>query len=99
MGFTYVEVELSNPVNPERTVRVELGIRPVGKRKLRIFGGIVEQEVGGALIKYKETYAVVPVVFGEEENTPILGSTGLEALGYQIDPVTKQLKPTELLMV
>jgi hypothetical protein len=28
-----------------------------------------------------------------------LGTTALGALGYQVDPVTKQLKPVELLML
>jgi len=33
------------------------------------------------------------------EDTPILGATALECLGYQPDPVTKKLKPIELLKV
>ncbi|GAI21288.1 unnamed protein product, partial [marine sediment metagenome] len=36
---------------------------------------------------------------GEKEDLPILGVTALESLGYQIDPVTKKLKPVELLMI
>ena len=46
----------------------------------------MERDAGGALIKYKETCAMISVVFGEEGDTPILGATGLEALGYQVDP-------------
>jgi hypothetical protein len=41
----------------------------------------------------------VPIVFGEPEDIPVLGATALESLGYQIDPVSKKLKPVELLMV
>jgi hypothetical protein len=35
-------------------------------------------------------------VFGEPDDTPVLGATALETLGYQVDPVSKRLKPTEL---
>jgi predicted aspartyl protease len=83
-----------------RKILVSLGITPIGKRTLRLFGGqIVEREVGAVIIKYKEAMAGVTVIFAEEKDTPVLGATALEALGYQVDPTTKQLKPVELLMV
>lgn len=83
-----------------REILEGLGLKPVGRRKLRIFGGqVVERDVGGALITYGEASAVVPVIFGEKGDTSVMGATTLEALGYQVDPVTKQLKPVELLMI
>lgn len=83
-----------------RKILEELKIKPVGRRKLRVFGGqIVERDIGAMLIEYAEVYAGATVVFAEEKDTPVLGATALEALGYQVDPVTKQLKPTELLMI
>jgi predicted aspartyl protease len=39
------------------------------------------------------------VIFAEEADTPILGATALEAMGLQVDPVTKELEPLELLML
>jgi predicted aspartyl protease len=60
---------------------------------------VVERDIGGAAVEYGERRAVVPVVFGEPEDTPVLGATALESLGYQVDPVSKRLKPIELLMV
>jgi hypothetical protein len=38
-------------------------------------------------------------VFGEPGDAAVLGVTALEALGYQLDPVTKRLKLAEILMV
>ncbi len=32
-------------------------------------------------------------------DTPVLGVTALESLGYEVDPVTRKLKPVELLMI
>jgi predicted aspartyl protease len=77
-----------------------LGLKPVARRRLRVYGGgVVERDIGGAAVEYGERRAVVPVVFGEPEDTPVLGATALESLGYQVDPVSKRLKPIELLMV
>lgn len=84
---------------PRKTLE-ELQIIPVGRRTLRLFGGqTVEREIGATLINYEKAYAGITVIFAEEKDTPVLGATALEALGYQVDPVTKQLKPTELLMI
>ncbi|MCL0091671.1 hypothetical protein M1N59_00145 [Dehalococcoidales bacterium] len=78
----------------------ELGLRPVTRRKLRVFGGsIVERNIGVGVIEYKEACSGAPIVFGEEGDIAVLGITALEALGYQLDPVTKELKPVELLMI
>ena len=43
--------------------------------------------------------AYTTVVFGEENDTQVLGVTALEELGMQIDPVTGELKPMELLLL
>ncbi|MFQ6074730.1 MAG: hypothetical protein ACE5Z5_01160 [Candidatus Bathyarchaeia archaeon] len=78
----------------------KLGLRPIERRGMRVYGGdIVERDIGGLVFEYGGNRAMAPVIFGETKDTPILGTTALEALGYQVDPVTKQLKPTELLMI
>jgi predicted aspartyl protease len=83
-----------------RRVLEELGLRPIARYRLKVFSGeVIERDVGGAIIEYEGRRTVVPVVFGEPGDASILGVTALEALGYQPDPVTKRLKPTELLMI
>lgn len=83
-----------------RSTLERLGLKPVARRRLRVYGGgVVERDIGGAAVEYGERRAVVPVVFGEPEDTLVLGATALESLGYQVDPVSKRLKPIELLMV
>jgi clan AA aspartic protease len=83
-----------------RSVLEKLGLRPVARHRLRVFSGeVVERDVGGAVVEYEGRRAVVPVVFGEPGDAPVLGVTALEALGYQLDPVTKRLKPVEFLMI
>ena len=73
---------------------------PLGKRTLRVFGGqTIEREIGAAVIRYKEFTAAASVIFAEEADRPVLGATALGAMGLQVDPVTKELKPVELLML
>jgi len=82
------------------TLLEELALEPIARRRLKVFGGaIVERDTGVIVIEYGAARAGVPVVFGEREDLPILGVTALESLGYQLDPVTKKLKPVELLMI
>ena len=78
----------------------KLGLKPIDREKLKVYGGtIVERDLGWALIEYGGKRRVVPVIFGEPKDTSVLGATSLESLGYQVDPVTKKLKPIELLMI
>jgi predicted aspartyl protease len=83
-----------------RSILERLGLKPIAKQKFRVYGGgIVERDIGGAAVEYGERRAIVPIVFGESEDMSVLGATTLESLGYQVDPVSKRLKPTELLMM
>lgn len=83
-----------------RPILERLGFKPIARQKLRVYGGgVIERDVGGAAVEYGERRAVVPIVFGEPKDIPVLGATALESLGYQVDPVSKMLKPIELLMI
>jgi len=119
MGFTYVKVQVANPLTPTRSDEVnllvdsgaiftsiprgtleKLELKPIDREKLRVYGGaIVERDLGWAMIEYGGKRRVVPVIFGEPEDTSVLGATSLESLGYQVDPITRKLKPVELLMI
>lgn len=83
-----------------RRMLERLGLKPISRQKLKVYGGrLVERDLGGAAIEYGGRMAVVPVVFGEPGDTPVLGAISLEALGYKLNPVTKELEPVELLML
>ena len=83
-----------------RSILEKLGLKPIARYRLRTFSGeVVECDVGGAIIEYESRRAVVPVVFGESGDAQVLGVTTLETLGYQLDPVTKRLRPVEFLMI
>jgi len=83
-----------------RELLTQLGVTPLGKRTLRVLAGeAIEREIGAAIIRCREFAAAASVVFAEKDDTPVLGTTALESLGLQVDPVTKELKPVELLML
>jgi predicted aspartyl protease len=82
-----------------RAVLEHLGVRPTGKRNVRGFGGSLSRETGGVQMRYNGTVANVTVVFGEADDPVVMGVTALESLGYEVDPVTGQIKPTEMLLL
>lgn len=78
----------------------DLGIKPLWRRSFTLTNGQrIERNLGGALYRYKEYGGHAPLIFGEESDHLVLGVTALEAMGLEVDPVTKQLKPSELLLL
>lgn len=78
----------------------EIGSKPRRERDFRtIEGRILRRKTGPATIRYDGAEADVEVVFGEEKDAEVLGVTALESLGYQVDPVTTQLRRSSLLAV
>ena len=76
-----------------------LGVSSIGRNRFRGFGGVVSREVSNVLVSYGGSVAGVTVVFGEKDDPAIMGVTALESLGYQVDPVTGKLTPSEMLLL
>lgn len=72
----------------------------IERRGSRVFQTVskqkIERDIGVVIIEYLDRVAGTNVIFGEENDTPVLGVTTLEELGLEVDPVSKQLKPTVL---
>ena len=78
----------------------EIGVEADTKFKLRIADGrFIERGGGTVWVEVEGKGYKVPVIFGEEEDVPVLGVTTLEILGLEVDPITKKLKPTEYLLL
>jgi len=75
----------------------------IKRRGRRVFQTVnkqkIERDIGVAIVEYMDRVAGTNVIFGKEKDTLVLGVTTLEELGLQVDPVTKQLKPTALLLL
>jgi clan AA aspartic protease len=76
-----------------------LGIRPLSQEEFSFADGTsVRRKTGGALFKYGDRIGVANVIFGESDDTTLLGVLTLEALGYALDPLRRQLKPLPILL-
>ena len=77
----------------------ELGIEPVSERVFRGFGGASRRRIGIVRMAYEDSIIGTSVIFGEPDDIPVLGVTALEALGYQVDPVSQRLIKVESLQL
>ena len=77
----------------------ELGIQPVDRLEFEMANGQpIERDVGEARFFYDGRKAVSPIIFGEEGDAAVLGVVTLEAMGLEVDPVRKQIRPSRLLL-
>ena len=68
----------------------ELGIKPIGEETFRLADGSkVVRKKGVALFRYGEKVGGADVVFGEEDDSVLLGAFTLEALGLALDPLKR----------
>ena len=83
-----------------RPLLERLGVTPVGRQRVRAFGGeVMEREIGGVLLTYENAIGIVSVLFGEERDQSILGVTALEVMALRVDPRSGQLEQTDILML
>ena len=84
----------------KRKTLEELGIKPIGRRRFKLANGdLIERDIGICRIDIGDVFTHSIVVFGEEKDTELLGVTTLEELGLQVDPVTGELRPMDLLLL
>jgi len=83
-GATYTVV-------PEDTLK-KIGIKPAGEEKFSLADGrIITRKVGSALYEYQGIERAAPVLFGEKDDSLLLGTFTLEALGLTLDPLKRKL--------
>ena len=76
-----------------------LGIMREDRCRFLGFGGPVARDTGVVRMRYDGIATGVNVVFGAENDPPIMGVTALESLGYEADPVNGRLNRVDLLML
>ena len=86
----HVEIGVSNPQRPDRQERIKL-LEDTGAM-LSVLPRSLVEELGG------DTSAGT-VIFGEGDDPSVVGVTALKTLGFQVDPVTGDLKPFEMLLL
>ncbi len=79
-----------------------IGVVPTGRGRFRtIEGRAIERDVANVFIEVagRRSLGMIPVIFGEPEDQPVLGVTALEMMGLELDPVRGELRPTEFLLL
>ena len=78
-------------VVPEKELK-KLGIKPGGEEEFSLADGrIVKRKVGNALYEYEGVERAAPVLFGEQDDSLLMGTFTLEALGLTLDPFKRKL--------
>ena len=62
-------------------------------------GGRVQRDFGRTWTRLEGEQDISPVVFGDEDATPLLGAVTLGAFSLGIDPVNMRLIPVDSLML
>jgi hypothetical protein len=52
--------------------------------------------MGIAAFKYLGTITAASVIFGEEDDAPLMGVTTLEGFGFVLDPFKRELRPMSM---
>ena len=77
-----------------------LGVTPHSRRTFVLAdGGRVQRDFGRTWTRLEGEQDISPVVFGDEDATPLLGAVTLEIFSLGIDPVNMRLVPVDSLML
>jgi len=76
-----------------------LGITPLAAEQFHLADGTtITRRKGIALFRYGDRVGGADAIFGEDEDSTLLGVTTLEALGLSLDPIRRQLRPVPLIL-
>jgi predicted aspartyl protease len=76
-----------------------LGIKPAKTKSFLLADGTeIKRSLGEALFRINGDEGTSPVIFGEEDDSILLGSVSLEVLGFMLDPFKRQLRPLPMLL-
>ncbi len=78
----------------------KLGVRPHSKRTFTLADGSeITRKIGDVLFRLDGRQGAAPVIFGEKQDSTLLGTVSLEALGMMLDPMKRELRPLPMLLV
>ncbi len=86
-------------VIPKSTLE-QLGITPYAEETFHLADGSeIHRGLGDVFVRIDGKARTVPTIFGEPNDMPLLGVTALEILGYTVDPRTRKLEPTKMILL
>lgn len=80
-------------------ILANLKIKPEEKREFILANGQkIVRQIGGARFEYSNHKGHAPVIFGEKSDSTLLGATTLEAMGFALDPLKRELIPLPMML-
>jgi clan AA aspartic protease len=81
------------------TVLRKLGVKPHSRRTFTLADGSeIKRRIGDVLFRFDGRQGASPVIFGEKDDSVLLGTVSLEALGLILDPFKRALRPLPMLL-
>ena len=76
-----------------------LGINPYAEQEFRLADGSrITRKRGVAVFRYGERIGGADVIFGEAQDSSLLGAFTLEALGLALDPLRRELREIPMIL-
>ena len=77
----------------------ELGIKPYAEQEFRLADGSrITRKRGVAVFRYGDRIGGADVIFGEAQDSSLLGAFTLEALGLALDPLRRELREIPMIL-
>lgn len=93
-----IDTGASYSVIPSRVLR-NLGIKPHSRRTFILADGSkIARRLGDVLFRIDGRKGASPVIFGQRDDSVLLGSISLEASGLMIDPLKRELRPLPMML-
>ncbi len=97
-GEFLVDTGAHYTVVPEAMAK-KLGLKPSFVQKFSLADGrIMERKISAATVRLDDRELPAPVVIGQKHDSALLGVTTLEAFGMMIDPFTRQIYKSKLML-
>lgn len=76
-----------------------LGIKPHSVRSFTLADGTeITRKIGDAIFVIDGNRGASPVIFGEHDDSTLLGTVSLESLGLILDPLKRVLRPLPMVL-
>lgn len=86
-------------VIPKATLE-QLGIKSYAEETFLLADGSeIHRQLGDVFLRIDGKSRTVPTIFGEPSDTPLLSVTALEILGFSVNPRTRKLEPSKMLLL
>ncbi|MGA8220318.1 MAG: hypothetical protein WB780_01605 [Candidatus Acidiferrales bacterium] len=77
----------------------KLRVKPHSKRTFILADGSeITRKIGDVIFRLDGRQGAAPVIFGEKDDSTLLGSVSLEALGMTLDPMKRELRALPMVL-